>query len=131
MKYAQYLKALESDAPPEWRGKFLGYKRLKKAIKHLRYVYLYGATLNPSVCQCSTLLPTLAGLQLPQSGMRHTTHIGKALNSLSLSDPAFLEFFEYTCSAVAVSTESDGDRQLPQDAAFFALVHKEVLSVNK
>ena len=36
MKYAQYLKALESDAPPEWRGKFLGYKRLKKAIKQLR-----------------------------------------------------------------------------------------------
>ncbi len=36
MKYAQYLKALESDAPPEWRGKFLGYKRLKKAIKILR-----------------------------------------------------------------------------------------------
>ncbi|CAK0780442.1 hypothetical protein CVIRNUC_005055 [Coccomyxa viridis] len=35
MKYAQYLKALESDAPPEWRGKFLGYKRLKKAIKIL------------------------------------------------------------------------------------------------
>lgn len=38
MKYAQYLKALESDAPPEWRGKFIGYKRLKKAIKHLRSV---------------------------------------------------------------------------------------------
>ena len=36
MKYAKYLKALESDAPPEWRGKFLGYKRLKKAIKQLR-----------------------------------------------------------------------------------------------
>ncbi|CAL5221648.1 g3875 [Coccomyxa viridis] len=69
MKYAQYLKALESDAPPEWRGRFLGYKRLKKAIKHL--------------------------------------------------------------SAVAVSTESEGERQLPQDATFFALVHKEVLSVNK
>ena len=44
MKYAQYLKALESDAPPEWRGKFIGYKRLKKAIKHLRLV------LYPPIC---------------------------------------------------------------------------------
>ena len=42
MKYAQYLKALESDAPPEWRGKFLGYKRLKKAIKQLRCACRHG-----------------------------------------------------------------------------------------
>jgi hypothetical protein len=36
MKYCQYLKALDSDAPVEWQGKFLGYKKLKKAIKQLR-----------------------------------------------------------------------------------------------
>lgn len=54
MKYAQYLKALESDAPPEWRGKFLGYKRLKKAIKHLR-----------SVCPC---LPPSAKVYLACEG---------------------------------------------------------------
>ena len=47
MKYAQYLKALESDAPPEWRGKFLGYKRLKKAIKILRSVQSCGAEHCP------------------------------------------------------------------------------------
>ena len=35
------------------------------------------------------------------------------------------------CSVVAVGAGCDGDRQLPQDTAFFALVHKEVLSVNK
>lgn len=33
MKYSQYLKALDSDAPPEWRGKFLAYKRLKKMLR--------------------------------------------------------------------------------------------------
>ncbi len=33
MKYSQYLKALDSDAPPEWRGKFLAYKQLKKMLR--------------------------------------------------------------------------------------------------
>ncbi|CAL8468915.1 g8456 [Coccomyxa elongata] len=36
MKYSQYLKALECDAPPEWRGKFLAYKRLKKLLRRQR-----------------------------------------------------------------------------------------------
>ncbi len=36
MKFCQYLTALESSAPAEWRSKFLNYKRLKKAIKQLR-----------------------------------------------------------------------------------------------
>ncbi|KAK9835065.1 hypothetical protein WJX81_008355 [Elliptochloris bilobata] len=33
MKYAQYLHALERDAPRHWRGKFLKYKEHKKQIK--------------------------------------------------------------------------------------------------
>ncbi|BDA43089.1 probable E3 ubiquitin-protein ligase BAH1-like 1 at C-terminar half [Coccomyxa sp. Obi] len=36
MKYSQYLKALDCDAPPEWRGKFLAYKRLKKLLRRQR-----------------------------------------------------------------------------------------------
>jgi len=36
MKFCQYLTALDSSAPAEWRSKFLNYKRLKKAIKQLR-----------------------------------------------------------------------------------------------
>ncbi len=50
MKFAQYLKALEFDAPPEWRGKFIGYKRLKKELKNLRLVLLFPvcAKKNPS-----------------------------------------------------------------------------------
>lgn len=36
MKFSQYLKALDSDAPPEWRTKFLNYKMLKKDLKALQ-----------------------------------------------------------------------------------------------
>lgn len=36
MKFAQQLKALEKNAAPEWRGKFINYKALKKAIKKCR-----------------------------------------------------------------------------------------------
>ncbi|KAK9854191.1 hypothetical protein WJX84_011566 [Apatococcus fuscideae] len=34
MKFAHQLKQLDADAPPEFRGKFLKYKQLKKIIKH-------------------------------------------------------------------------------------------------
>ncbi|KAK9805249.1 hypothetical protein WJX72_008655 [[Myrmecia] bisecta] len=33
MKFARYLKNVEQEAPSQWRGKFLRYKQLKKAIK--------------------------------------------------------------------------------------------------
>ncbi|CAK0731866.1 hypothetical protein CVIRNUC_000053 [Coccomyxa viridis] len=36
MKFSQYLKALDSDSPPEWRSKFLNYKALKKDLKALQ-----------------------------------------------------------------------------------------------
>jgi SPX domain protein involved in polyphosphate accumulation len=35
MKFSQYLKALDSDAPAEWQGKFINYKKLKKLLKSL------------------------------------------------------------------------------------------------
>ena len=31
-----YMSALETDAPPEWRGKFINYKALKKLLKACR-----------------------------------------------------------------------------------------------
>ena len=31
-----YMAALETDAPPEWRGKFIHYKALKKLLKACR-----------------------------------------------------------------------------------------------
>ncbi len=34
-----YMAALDQDAPPEWQGKFLNYKLLKKLLK---------------TCQCAT-----------------------------------------------------------------------------
>ena len=33
MKFAQYLTALERDAPQEWQGRFIQYKKLKKMLK--------------------------------------------------------------------------------------------------
>ena len=33
MKFAQYLGALERDAPREWQGRFIQYKKLKKMLK--------------------------------------------------------------------------------------------------
>lgn len=33
MKFAQYLGALERDAPQEWQGRFIQYKKLKKMLK--------------------------------------------------------------------------------------------------
>jgi len=33
MKFAQYLSALERDAPQEWQGRFIQYKKLKKMLK--------------------------------------------------------------------------------------------------
>ena len=36
MKFSQYLKALDSDSPPDWRSKFLNYKALKKDLKALQ-----------------------------------------------------------------------------------------------
>lgn len=38
MKFAHQLKALEGSAAQEWRGKFIHYKDLKKAIKLCKYV---------------------------------------------------------------------------------------------
>lgn len=38
MKFSSYLKAVEADAPPEWRHKFLNYRLLKKNVKGLRCV---------------------------------------------------------------------------------------------
>ncbi|BDA51487.1 probable E3 ubiquitin-protein ligase BAH1-like 1 at C-terminar half [Coccomyxa sp. Obi] len=35
MKFSSYLKAVEADAPPEWRHKFLNYRLLKKYVKGL------------------------------------------------------------------------------------------------
>ena len=35
MHFNHYLQALDQDAPPQWRGKFLEYKVLKKQIKGL------------------------------------------------------------------------------------------------
>ncbi|CAL8465639.1 g5175 [Coccomyxa elongata] len=35
MKFSSYLKAVEADAPPEWRNKFLNYRLLKKNVKGL------------------------------------------------------------------------------------------------
>lgn len=48
-----------------------------------------------------------------------------------LSGGHFQHRFVHACSVIAVSAESDGDSELLQDKAFFALVHKEVFSVNK
>ena len=33
MKFAQQLKLLDAEAPPEFQGKFIKYKQLKKVIK--------------------------------------------------------------------------------------------------
>ena len=35
MHFNHYLQALDQDAPPEWQGKFLDYKALKKQVKGL------------------------------------------------------------------------------------------------
>uniref|UniRef100_A0A1D2AFC5 RING-type E3 ubiquitin transferase n=2 Tax=Auxenochlorella protothecoides TaxID=3075 RepID=A0A1D2AFC5_AUXPR len=35
MKFARYIQGLEHDCPPEWAGKFLRYKELKKLLKPL------------------------------------------------------------------------------------------------
>jgi hypothetical protein len=35
MHFNHYLQALDQDAPPAWRGKFLAYKALKKQVKAL------------------------------------------------------------------------------------------------
>ncbi|KAK9918914.1 hypothetical protein WJX75_008012 [Coccomyxa subellipsoidea] len=35
MKFSSYLKAVEADAPPEWKKKFLNYRQLKKKVKGL------------------------------------------------------------------------------------------------
>lgn len=36
MKFAHYITVLERDAPPQWRGKFLLYKQLKKMLKRCK-----------------------------------------------------------------------------------------------
>lgn len=33
MKFAHYLATIERDAPEEWKGKFIKYKKLKKMLK--------------------------------------------------------------------------------------------------
>lgn len=53
MKFAHQLKALEGSAAQEWRGKFIHYKDLKKAIKLCKYVRVL-----------SHMPPTLVGLLL-------------------------------------------------------------------
>lgn len=40
MKFSSYLKAVEADAPPEWRRKFVNYRLLKKKVKGLRCALL-------------------------------------------------------------------------------------------
>lgn len=37
MKFSAYLRAVDADAPPEWKFKFLKYRLLKKLVKGLRY----------------------------------------------------------------------------------------------
>jgi hypothetical protein len=36
MKFAHYITVLERDAPPQWRGKFVKYKQLKKMLKRCK-----------------------------------------------------------------------------------------------
>lgn len=37
MKFARYIEALQRDCPPEWRGRFLKYKELKKTLKKCQH----------------------------------------------------------------------------------------------
>ena len=50
MKFSSYLKAVEADAPPEWKHKFLNYRLLKKNIKGLRCVWKGGTRCGSSTC---------------------------------------------------------------------------------
>lgn len=71
MKFAQQLKALEGSAAPEWRGKFIHYKELKKAIKLCRCVCLASCLWRPvssleegPVASGKGRIPYCAGLKM-------------------------------------------------------------------